>query len=140
MGQSTQTLSPDLATGTAAFARKQTGAAELTQHPATPVPAESLQAPTIVWTPSGGEIVASNSGQTFDIGITSRISIILNQIDYPPANLQQTCVPADALGQVSNIPVVPPNFYVVRYEGVEVGQCVIRNGSFEVTINVISNP
>jgi len=41
---------------------------------------------------------------------------------------------------VSNIPVVPPNYYVIRYEGVEVGQCVIRNGSFEVTINVISNP
>jgi len=49
-------------------------------------------------------------------------------------------MPEGVLGRVSNIPVVPSNFYAVRYEGVQLGKCVIHNGQFEVTINVVNHP
>ena len=134
------TLSPDLATGTAVVVRKSTEAAELTMYPMTPLPTESWMIVTIPWTPSPGEIVESDSGKSFDIWITSRVSIILNKTEYPIANLEQNCMPKDVLGQVSNIPVVPPEYYVIRYEGVWLGQCIIRNDQFEVTINVVNRP
>ena len=134
------TLSPDLATGTAVVARKSTGAAELTMYPMTPLPTETGPIATMLWTPMPGEIIASDSGKSFDIWITSRVSIILNKTEYPVANLEQNCVPKDVLGQVSNIPVIPPDYYVIRYEGVWLGQCIIRNGQFEVTINVVNRP
>jgi len=133
-------LSLDMATGTAVMARKSTEAAELTMCPMTLLPTEPEMIATIPWTPSPGEIVASDSGKSFDIWITSRVSIVLNKTEYPIANLEQNCVPKDVLGQVSNIPSVPPDYYVIRYEGVWLGQCIIRNGQFEVTIHVVNHP
>lgn len=135
-----RTLSADMATGTAVVARKYTQAAELTLYPMTPYPTEPGPIATLSWTPSPGEVVASDSGKSFDIWITSRVSIILNKTDYPFANLEEHCVPKDILGQVSNIPDVPADFYVIRYEGVGLGQCTIRNGQFKVTINVVNHP
>lgn len=34
----------------------------------------------------------------------------------------------------------PPDYYVIRYEGVALGRCLIRNGLFEVTINIVNHP
>ncbi len=136
-----QTLSPDLTTGTAIVARKYTEIAKATQSPATPIPTKLY--PTwdwADWTPSPSEIVANDSGKSFDFWLTSRFSVVLNKSDYPEVNLELQCVPEVALGQISNIEHVPPDYYVIRYEGVRLGQCVIRNGQFEVTINIIDHP
>lgn len=134
------TLSPELATGTAEVGRKYTQAAELTSNPITPLPSESGPLASMSWTPSPGDILAADTGRSFDIWITSRIEIVLEASQYPKANLQIACTPEIVIGQVSNIPAVPANFYVIRYEGVQLGTCKVRNGSFEVTINVVQHP
>ncbi len=134
-------LSPDLATGTAVVSAKLTQAAELTAYPIAPETAGIV--PTLDWTnwtPAPGEITAGDNGKTFEIGITSRISVVLDAAVYPPANLKLDCLPADALGGISNVESVPPAYYTVRYEGVQAGQCSLRNGDFEVIIKVIARP
>lgn len=133
-------LTGELATGTALVARKYTEAAELTKYPMTAPPAGIGPFATMAWTPSPGEITAIDSGKSFDIWITVRVSIILDESQYPRENLVEGCVPQDAIGRVSNIPAVAPHFYVVRYEGVKLGRCVIRNGQFQVVINIVNRP
>lgn len=131
-------LSPELATDTAILSRKSTEAAAASVVPATAFPTEVF--PTFDWTdwtPSPGEIVASDSGQTYNFVLTSRFSVVLSELDYPIANLELNCVPNIVLGRISNVDVAPPDYYVVRFEGSGIGQCIIRNGSFEVTINII---
>ena len=117
-----------------------TATAALTLVPNTSIPIDTAAAPTLSWTPMAGEITAADNGGTFTITITSRISIILNKQDYPQANLLIQCQPTDALGGISNIPSVPDQYYVVRYEGVKPGVCTLRNGSFEVTVDIVSQP
>lgn len=128
-------LSPEQVKGTAVISRKSTDIAEATLYPATPFPTEVY--PTMDWTPSQGEIVGSDSGNTFDFPLTSRFSIVLKEADFPAANLKLNCVPGTVLGRISNAEPVPPGYYVVRYEGSGIGQCIIGNGSFEVTINIV---
>ena len=135
------TLSPEQATGTAIMARKSTDIAEATLYPATPFPTEVY--PTMDWAgwaPSPGEIVASDSGKTFDFVQTSRFSIVLKEADFPVANLELNCVPDIVLGRISNVEGVPQDYYVIRYEGSGFGQCIIQNGPFEVTIDIIEHP
>ncbi|GAP12872.1 hypothetical protein LARV_00612 [Longilinea arvoryzae] len=139
--RSASPLPPDLATGTAVVSAKFTQAAELTANPIPPNAVESY--PTLDWTnwtPATGEITAADNGQTFEIGITSRISVVLDAAQYPLANLVLHCQPADALGGITNVESVPPQYYVVRYEGVQPGQCSLQNGDFEVTIKVVAQP
>ncbi|HQA29680.1 MAG TPA: hypothetical protein PLA02_10755 [Brevefilum fermentans] len=88
------------------------------------------------WTPSPGEIIASDSGKTYSFVLTSRFSIVLKEAEYPAANLNLNCAPGAALGRISNIEGVPPDYYEMRYEGSGFGQCIIQNGPFEVTINI----
>lgn len=133
-------LPGELATGTAIVARKYTEAAELTKYPMTPLPTEAGTFPTMSWTPSPGEITARDNGKSVDIWITVRVSFILDESRYPKVDLVEECVPPDAIGRISNIPVVPAPFYVVRYEGVNLGRCVIRNGEFHVVINIVNPP
>jgi hypothetical protein len=135
-----RTTSPNLATDTALVGSKFTQAAEMTAHPMTPLPAEQHPTAIILWTPSPGDIVASDNGKSIDIWITSRVALILDSAEYPKVNLTMVCVPDGVLGEVSNLPIVPPNFYVVRYEGVQLGKCIIRNGQFEVIVNVVEHP
>lgn len=135
------TLSPELATGTAIVARKYIEIAEATLYPATSFPTELY--PTMDWagwTPSPDMIVASDSGKTIDFVLTSRFSIVLKEADFPVANLKLNCVPNIVLGRIYNVEGVPPDYYEIRYEGSGVGQCTIRNGSFEVTINITEPP
>lgn len=87
--------------------------------------------------PSSEEIVASDSGKTYNFVLTSRFSVVLRESDYPAANLTLKCVPDVVLGLISNVEGAPPDYYVVRYEGSGIGQCILRNGSFEVTVNII---
>ncbi len=139
--RSASPLPPDLATGTAVVAAKSTQAAELTANPIPPNAVESY--PTLDWTnwtPAPGEITAADNGQSFEIGITSRISVVLDAARYPLANLELNCLPADALGRITNVEAVPPDYDVVRFEGVQLGQCNLKNGDFEVTIKVIAQP
>lgn len=130
--------SSDQATGTAIVADKYTHIAESTLHPATPFPTEVYPTEDWTgWTPSSNEIVASDRGKAFDFLLTSRFSIVLKESEYPPANLELDCTPENVLGQVSNVEGVPPDYYVIRYEGASLGECTIRNGPFEVTIHVV---
>jgi len=135
------TLSPEQAAGTAIVAQKYTEIAEATLYPAIPSPTEVY--PTMDWsgwTPSPGEIVASDSGKTYSFVLTSRFSIVLKEADFPAVNLELNCVPQVVLGRISNVEGVPQDYYVIRFEGSGFGQCIIQNGSFEVTINIIEHP
>ncbi|MCE5208282.1 MAG: hypothetical protein LLG42_08225 [Chloroflexi bacterium] len=136
-----QTISPNLVTGTAVVSAKFTQAAEATMYPPTPFPVELY--PTMDWTgwtPSPSEIVASDSGKSFDFRLTSRFSIVLKETEYPAANLELNCVPEIVLGRISNVMGVSPDYYVIGYEGSGLGQCTIQNGPFEVTINIVDHP
>lgn len=129
------TLFPEQSAGTANVAQKYTEIAEATLYPATLFPTEVY--PTMDWsgwTPSPGEIVASDSGKTYSFALTSRFSIILKEADFPSANLKLNCVPDIILGRISNVEPAPPDYYVIRYEGSGFGQCIIQNGQFEVTV------
>jgi len=133
-------LPPAAATVTAALGAKLTAIAAATAHPATPAPPEDYPTVTESWTPGADEIVAGDSGKTYTIGVTTRISLILERAAYPPENLTVTCVPAEVLGRVSNLPQVPPQYYAARFEGVKAGECLIRNGAFQVTLKVVEQP
>lgn len=133
-------LPPEASTTTAALGAKLTAIAAETAYPATPASTEEYPTVTESWTPGANEIVAGDSGKTYAIGVTTRISLILERAVYPPENLAVTCVPAEVLGRVSNLPQGPPQYYAVRFEGVQPGQCLIRNGAFQVTIKVVEQP
>jgi hypothetical protein len=134
------TLSPQQATGMASMAGKSTDIAETTLYPAIPFPTDVYPTQDWAgWTPSPGEIVASDNGRNFDFTLTSRFSIVLKEVDFPAANLELNCIPQVVLGRISNVEGVPPDYYVIRYEGSGFGQCIIQNGPFVVTINVIEH-
>ena len=137
---STQALPASFATGTAIVGSKLTQAAELTEHPMIASPSRGTPFPTLAWTPSPDEITADDRGKTVQIRLTERVSIVLSEDQYPQANLVQKCVPEGVIGRISNVPAVPPGLYVVRYEGVKPGHCAIRNGEFEVIIDVENAP
>lgn len=135
------TLSPEQAAGTAIRSRKSTDIAEATLYPATPFPTELF--PTFDWagqTPSPDEIVAGDSGKSYSFVLTSRFSIVLKEADFPAINLELNCVPQVVMGRISNIEGVPQDYYVIRFEGTGFGQCIIQNGSFEVTIHITDHP
>lgn len=79
-------------------------------------------------------ITALDSGNIFIYKPTSRLSVILDDHSYPKANL--TCQPAGILGVISNIPPVNPPFYAARFETLKKGNCLLKDGNFEVTIVV----
>jgi len=136
----TGTPSSNLAEDTAIVTAKYTREAELTRYPIMVLDTQAGPIPTMVWTPSPGDVTAADSGNSVDIWITTRVSVILDESQYPRANLNVNCIPEDALAFVSNLPDVPPNYYVVRYEGFRLGQCVIRNGQFHVVFDIINRP
>jgi hypothetical protein len=84
------------------------------------------------------EFREQDSGKTVTYTITSRFSIILNEQKYPRHNLQATCQPVNAIGTITNVPYVAPPDYVVRYEAVQAGICTIKNGSFMLTVKIIT--
>ena len=78
------------------------------------------------------EIRATDNGRIFEYPITSRVSVILDENKYPKNNL--SCSPEGLLGSISNIPSVMAPLYVVRYEILTTGQCLLRDGDFSVVI------
>lgn len=133
-------LTPEQATATAIIAAKSTQAAEMTLETMTPIPTDKYSTPILLWTPGPYEIVAADTGNSYTIGITSRLSIILDRMEYPPADLILDCSPLGTLGSISNLPIVPPQDYALRYEGIQPGTCEIHDGSFNVTIHVVNQP
>ncbi|HUY69761.1 MAG TPA: hypothetical protein VMU70_01970 [Candidatus Tyrphobacter sp.] len=79
-------------------------------------------------------ITALDNGNIFIYEPTSRLSVILDSRSYPKANL--ACQPAGILGTISNIPPVNPPFYAARFETLKKGNCLLKDGDFEVTIVV----
>ncbi len=135
------TLSPEQATGTAIMARKSTDIAEAIHYPATPFPTEVYPIMDWAgWAPSPDMIVASDNGKTFNFVLTSRFSIVLKEAEFLTENLKLNCAPDAVLGRISNVAGVPRDYYEIRYEGSGFGQCIIQNGSFEVTVNIIDHP
>ena len=84
------------------------------------------------------QFTEQDSGKTVTYTITSRFGIILNQQKYPKENMQVFCTPPGTLGSISNLPSVAPPLYAVRYEAVQPGLCVIRNGTFLLIVRIIS--
>ena len=82
------------------------------------------------------ELTANDSGKMFAYPVTSRFSVFLDEAHYPKQKLR--CSPGGIVGQISNVPVVPPPLYVVRYEAVSTGTCVLQDGDFSATIVVYS--
>ncbi len=83
------------------------------------------------------QFTAQDSGRTVTYTITSRFGIILNGQKYPKSKIQLSCLPSGMLGDVSNIPSVAPPLYAVRYEGVRSGVCVVKNGTFHLTVIIV---
>ena len=84
------------------------------------------------------EFTEQDSGRTVIYTVTSRFGISLNQQKYPKKNMQISCTPPGTLGSVSNLPYVAPPLYAVRYEAVQPGLCTIKNGTFLLTVRIIS--
>ncbi len=85
------------------------------------------------------QFTEQDSGRTVTYTLTSRFGIILNQQTYPKENMQVFCTPPEALGSISNLPSVTPPLYAVRYEAVQPGLCIIRNGTFLLIVRVVSS-
>jgi hypothetical protein len=85
------------------------------------------------------QFTEQDSERTVTYIITSRFGIILNQQTYPKENMQIFCTPPGTLGSISNLPSVAPPLYAVRYEAVQPGLCVIRNGTFLLIVRIISS-
>ncbi len=78
-----------------------------------------------------------DSGRTAVYSVATRFEIFLNQQQYPKTNLQLSCLPPGALGSISNLPLVTPPMYVVRYFAAQPGLCTIRNGTFLLSVWII---
>lgn len=132
-----------LLTSACNFAQPTTAPASPTTTPAPsatipPTPTGSQSAiDWSTWTPGPSEITADNNGMTYTFVLTSRFSLVLEESDYPRANLHASCTPSNILGQISNVEPVPPDYYVIRYEGTAVGSCTLADGNFQVVINII---
>ncbi len=79
-----------------------------------------------------------DSGKIITYDITTRFSITLDGQKYPRQNLQVNCQPTGVIGTITNIPSVMPPDYVVRYEANLEGTCIIKNGSFVLTVKIIT--
>lgn len=83
------------------------------------------------------QFTQQDSGRTVTYTITSRFGIILNAQKYPKSKIQLSCLPSETLGSISNIPSVAPPLYAVRYEGVRPGVCLIKDGTFHLTVIIV---
>lgn len=136
--QSTKPLSPLLIFFTIALllllnACDAQNSASLQAVAATGTVAASTSQPTQQY-----EFTERDSGKTATYSVTSRFTIILNMQKYPKSNLQVVCSPARILGTISNIPSEAPPLYAVRYEGIQPGICIIKNGKFLLTVKIIA--
>lgn len=84
------------------------------------------------------EFTEQDSGRTVTYSVTSRFGISLNEQRYPKKNLQVSCSPPETIGSVSNLPSVSPPLYAVRYQGIQPGQCTIKNGTFLLTVRIVA--
>jgi ABC-type Fe3+-hydroxamate transport system substrate-binding protein len=82
------------------------------------------------------QFTAQDSGRTVTLYVTSRMTILLNEQQYPRAQLLVSCSPQGVLGTISNVPFEPPPVYAVRYEAVRPGACTIKDSTFLLTVRV----
>jgi len=78
------------------------------------------------------ELTEQDTGKGFVYTVTSRFSVVLDAGRHPPEATR--CTPEDLLGPISNRPSVAPPFAARRFEGLKPGQCILRNGDWQVTI------
>jgi hypothetical protein len=81
------------------------------------------------------EITQEDNGQTFTYSVTTRFSVFLDSDGYPKDELK--CLPEGIIGSISNIPPVQPPLYVVRYETIQPGGCILQDKDFHVKIKVV---
>ncbi len=106
-------------------------------QPAPTSPSNLYSTPSSSYLTQQYQFTAQDSGRTVTYPITSRFGIILNGQKYPKNKIQLSCLPSGTLGSVSNIPYVAPPLYAVRYEGVRPGVCVVKNGTFHLTVIIV---
>ncbi len=82
------------------------------------------------------EITEKDNGKTFVYPETSRFQIILDQGRYPKENFKVTCNTEGVLGDISNLPSVPPSHYALRYEGVKPGKCTLTDKNFSFNVEI----
>ncbi len=81
------------------------------------------------------QIQLSDNGKTFTYRITDRFSVFLDDARHPVANL--SCSPDGIIGYVSNGSMRGPNQYPIMFEAVAAGQCMLKDGDFSATIEVV---
>ena len=80
------------------------------------------------------QITLEDNGKTFTYTITSRFGIFLDDELYPTKNF--TCEPEWVISWVSNY-ALRGRLYPIGYEAVIPGTCLLKNGDFSVTIEVV---
>lgn len=104
-------------------------------HTPTPLPPTPTATPP--QTTQQFEFTTQDSGRTVTYAITSRFMITFDPQKYPKKNIQVSCLPQDTIGNIEDLPYIPPPLYAVRYEGTKPGVCTITNGNFRLTVRII---
>ncbi len=78
------------------------------------------------------ELTDKDNGKTFVYTVTSRFSVVLDAARYPVQAIH--CTPDGIIGTITNLPSVAPPLAARRFQGVQPGQCELRNGDWSVMI------
>ena len=82
------------------------------------------------------ELRISDAGQTFTYHVGDKFTVVLDGNSYPQAQL--SFEPGGVITLDSNAPPATAPNYAAEFQAVAPGEAVLRNGTFTVTIHVVS--
>jgi hypothetical protein len=82
------------------------------------------------------EVRISDAGQTFTYHVGDKFTVVLDGNSYPQAQL--SFQPGGVITLDSDAPQSTPPNYAAEFEAVAPGDVVLKNGTFTVTIHVVS--
>lgn len=82
------------------------------------------------------EVRAGDSGKTLTYHVGDTFTVILNEETYP--KVQLSFAPGGIISIDSAVPQMAPPNYAVEFDAVAPGEVVLANGTFTVTIRIVS--
>ena len=82
------------------------------------------------------EVRISDAGQTFTYHVGEKFTVLLDGNSYPQAQL--SFEPGGVITLDSNAPPATAPNYAAQFEAVAPGEVVLKNGTFTVTIRVVT--